>query len=166
LAVTVTVNVFCKPAIGVLCPIDLTLNVGTATKRGSPPFATPYSDIPAFVITDTAIDPMLLASVADTLTTGDDCAVAGFVKLNVTTQAAPTVVPPDAAVSTSCPELCTHAPVVPRRLDVDVTAKLDTSAVCEPVRPVIVTVEVATRPTFAVSVTVKTLSAPDTGVLC
>ena len=88
----------------------------------------------------TAIEPTLLASVADTLTAGDDCAEAGFVKLKVTAYAVPEVVPPDAAVSTSVPELCVQAPVVPRRLDVDVTAKLP-SAVCEPVSPVIVTVE-------------------------
>ena len=124
----------------------MTLNVGTATRRGSDPFATPYSDAPGFVIAATAIEPTLLASVADTLTAGDDCAVAGFVKLNVTTQAVPDVVPPDAAVNTSCPELCVHAPVVPRRLDVDVTAKLaEIPAVSEPVSPVIVTVEPVAR---------------------
>ena len=144
----------------------MTLNVGTATKRGSAPFATPYSDVPGFVIAATAIEPTLLASVADTLTAGDDCAVAGFVKLNVTTQAVPDVVPPDAAVSTSCPELCVHTPVVPRRLDVDVTAKLAEVAVCEPVSPMIVTVEPVARFTLAVSVTVIVLAAPDTGVLC
>jgi hypothetical protein len=87
----------------------------------------------------------MFAKFADTFTTGDDCAVAGFLKLNVTTQAVPDVVPPDAAVSTSCPELCTHAPIVPRRFDVDVTTKLDTSAVCEPVSPVIVTVDPSAR---------------------
>ena len=124
----------------------MTLNVGTATRRGSDPFVTPYSDAPGFVIAATAIEPTLLASVADTLTAGDDCAVAGFVKLNVTTQAVPDVVPPDAAVNTSCPELCVHAPVVPRRLDVDVTVKLaGLPAVSEPVSPVIVTVESVAR---------------------
>ena len=104
------------------------------------PFATPYSDFPGFVIAATAIKPTLFASVADTLTAGDDCAVIGFLKLNVTSQAVPDVVPSDAAVSTSCPELCVQAPVAPRRLDVDVTAKLP-SGVGEPVSPVIVTVE-------------------------
>ena len=93
-----------------------------------------------FVIAVNAIEPTLLASVADTLTAGDDCVATGFLKLNVTTQAVPDVAPPDATVSTSCPELCVHAPVVSRRLDVDVTAN-DTSSVCEPVSPVIVTVE-------------------------
>ncbi len=107
--------------------------------------ATPYSAVAGFVMAAWAIEPTLLASVADTLTSGDDCAVAGFVKLNVTTQAAPDVVPPNAAVSTSCPELCVHAPVVPRRLDVDATAKLAEFAVCEPVSPVIVTVEPVAR---------------------
>jgi hypothetical protein len=126
----------------------------------------PKSTVLGFVIAATAIEPTLFASVADTLTAGDDCAVAGFVKLNVTTQAAPDVVPPGAAVSTSCPELCVHAPVVPRRLDVDVTAKLAEFAVCEPVSPVIVTVEPVARFTLAVSVTVNVLAAPDTGVLC
>ena len=103
--------------------------------------ATPYSSAPGFVIASPAIVPTLFASVADTLTAGDDCAVAGFVKLNLTSQAVPDVVPPDAAVSTSCPELWIHTPVVPRRLDVDVTAKLAESGVCEPVSPVIVTVD-------------------------
>ena len=103
--------------------------------------ATPYSSAPGFVIASPAIVPTLFASVADTLTAGDDCAVAGFVKLNLTSQAVPDVVPPDAAVSTSCPELWFHTPVVPRRLDVDVTAKLAESGVCEPVSPVIVTVD-------------------------
>ncbi len=144
----------------------MTLNVGTATKRGSAPFATPYSDVPGFVIAATAIEPTPLPSVADTLTAGDDCAVAGFVKLNVNTQAVPDVVPPDAAVSTSCPELGIHTPVDPRRLDVEVTAKSYDSAVCEPVSPVIVTVEPVARFMLAVSVAVIVLTAPDTGVLC
>ena len=143
----------------------MTLKSGTTTKRGSVPLATPYSDVPAFVIAATAIDPTLLASVADTLTAGDDCAPPGLVKLNVTTQAVPDVSPPDAAVSTSCPELCVQAPAAPRRLDVEVTGKLP-SAVCEPVSPVIVTVEPVSRLTSAVSVTVIVLVAFDTGVLC
>ena len=127
----------------------------------------PKRSVLGFVIAASAIEPTLLASVADTLTAGDDCAVTGFLKLNVTTQAVPDVVPPDAAVSTSCPELCVHAPVVPRRLDVDVTAKLaEFPAVCEPVSPVIVTVEPVARFTLAVSVTVNVLATPDTGVLC
>jgi hypothetical protein len=97
------------------------------------------------VIAAAAIEPTLLASAADTLTTGDGCAVAGFVKLNVTTQAVPDVVPPDAAVSTSVPEFFVHTPVVPRRLDDDVTDKICESSVCEPVSPVIVTVEPVAR---------------------
>ena len=44
---------------------------------------------------------------------GDDCAVAVFVKVNVTTHAVPDAVPPDAAVNTSCPVDCVHAPLVP-----------------------------------------------------
>ena len=106
--------------------------------------AYPKSDDPFFVIAAIAIDPTLLASVADAFTVGDDCAVARFLKLNVTTQAIPDVVPPFAAVSTSRPELCVHAPVVPKKLDVELTAKLAES-VCEPVSPVIVTVEPSAR---------------------
>jgi hypothetical protein len=109
------------------------------------PFVYPKNTVLGFVISAAPIEPTLLASVADTLTAGDDCAVAGFLKLNVTTQTVPDVVPPDTAVRTSCPELCVHAPVVPRRLDVDVTAKLAEFAVCEPVSPVIVTVEYVAR---------------------
>jgi len=118
------------------------------------------------VIAVDAIEPTLLASVADTLTAGDDCVVTGFLKLNVTTQAVSDVVPPFAAVSTSSPELCVHEPVVPRRLDVDVAAKLATSAVCELVSPVIVTVEPSARLKLAVSVTVNVFSKPAIGVLC
>ena len=107
--------------------------------------ATPYSNAPGFVIAATAIEPTLLASVADTLTAGDDCAEAGFVKPKVTAYAVPEVVPPDATVSTSVPELCVHEPAVPRRLGVDVTGNVSEVAVCEPVSPVIVTVEPAAR---------------------
>jgi len=89
--------------------------------------------------------PTPFARVADTLTAGDDCAVAGFVKLNLTSQAAPDVVPPDAAVSTSSPVLRFHAPDVPKKLDVDVTARACESGVCEPVSPAIVTVDPSAR---------------------
>ena len=82
---------------------------------------------------------MLFASVADTVTGGDDCAVAGFVKLNVTSQAVP---------------------------DVGYGHDVSESAEFEPVSPVIVTVEPAWRSTSAVSVTVIVLAAPDNGVLC
>ncbi len=123
----------------------MTLNVGTATKRGSVPFANPYSNAPGFSIAATEMKPTLLARAADTLTAGDGCAVAGFVKLNVTSQSVPEVVPPHAAVRTSVPELCVQEPAVPRRLDVDVTGKDDEVAVCEPVSPEIVTVEPAAR---------------------
>jgi hypothetical protein len=109
------------------------------------PLVYPKSTVLGFVISAAPIEPTLLASVADTLTAGDDCAVAGFLNLNVTAKAVSDVVPPDAAVRTSCPELCVHAPVVPRRLDVDVTAKFRSPAVCEPVSPVIVTVEYVAR---------------------
>jgi hypothetical protein len=91
------------------------------------------------------MEPTLLASVADTLTAGDTWAVTGFVNWNVTTQAVPAVVPPPAAVSTSCPTVLVHTPIVPRRFDVDVTAKDAESAVCEPVSPVMVTVEPVAR---------------------
>ena len=102
--------------------------------------ATPYSAVAGFVMAAWAIEPPL-ATVADTLTAGDDCASAGFVKSKVTIHSVPDTVPPDAAVSSSVPELCVQAPAVPRRLDVDVTGKDGEVAVCEPVSPVIVTVE-------------------------
>ena len=60
---------------------------------------------------------------ACTFTTDDGWFVAEFVKLKVTIQSDPFVVPPDAAVNTSSPVLlfCLHAPVVPISHDVDVT---------------------------------------------
>ena len=110
--------------------------------------ATPYSTVAGFVMAAWAIEPTLeppIYTFADTLNTGDDCAWAGFVKLKVTVYAVPDTVPPDAAVSTSVPELCVHEPAVPRRLGVDVTGNVSEVAVCEPVSPVIVTVEPAAR---------------------
>ena len=117
LAVSETVNVFGTPAMISLCWIDFRLKLGTTTVSGSAPLATPYSAVPGFAIAADAIEPTLLllpsSIAADTLTAGDDCAVAVFVKVNVTTHAVPDAVPPDAAVSTSCPVDCVHAPLVP-----------------------------------------------------
>ena len=102
--------------------------------------ATPYSSVAGFVMGAWAIEPMLFASAAATLTAGDGCPSALFVKLKVTIHSVPDTVPPDAAVSTSVPKL-SQAPAVPRRLDVDVTGKVAEVSVCEPVSPVIVTVD-------------------------
>jgi hypothetical protein len=116
-----------------------------------------------------AIESMLLplpSIAADTLTAGDDCAVAVFVKVNVTTHAVPDAVPSDAAVNTSCPVDCVHAPLVPNRLDVEDTVKLALSAVFDPVSPVMVTVDPVARLKLAVTETVNVLVAPNTGVLC
>ncbi len=140
MAVSVTVSVLVAFDTGVLCWIVLTLNSGTTTKRGSVPLATPYSAVAGFVMAAWAMEPTLFASAAATLTAGDACPTAVFVKLKVTIHSVPDTVPPDAAVSTSVPKL-SHAPAVPRRLDVDVTGKVAEVAVCEPVSPVIVTVE-------------------------
>ena len=128
--------------------------------------ATPYSAVAGFVIAAWAIEPTLFASAAATLTGGDACSPAVFVKLKVTVYAVPDTVPPGPAVSTSVPELFVQAPAAPRRLDDDVTGKVCESSVCEPVSPVIVTVESVARFTLAVSVTVIVLVAFDTGVLC
>jgi len=116
------------------------------------------------------IEPILMplpSSIVDTtLTVGDDWVVTVFVKANVTTQVVPELVPPDAAVSTSFPKLCVHAPTIPRRLDVDVTVNLAVFNVCEPVSPVIVTVDPVARLKLAANVTVNVLVTPETGVLC
>ena len=143
LAVNETLNVFGTPAMILLCWIDFRLKLGTTTVSGSAPFATPYSAVPGFAIAADAIEPTLPppSIAADTLTAGDDCAVAVFVKVNVTTHAVPDAVPPDAAVNTSCPGDCVHAPLVPNLSDVEDTVKLALSAVCDPVSPVMVTVD-------------------------
>ena len=88
-----------------------------------------------------------------------------FFKTNVTTHAVPDAVPGDAAVNTSCPAFV-QAPVVPNRSDVEDTVKLASSAVCDPVSPVIVTVDPVGRSKVAVNETVNVLVAPDPGVLC
>jgi hypothetical protein len=70
-------------------------------------------------------------------------------------------------VFTSCSvKFFVQSPVVPNRVRVDVTSREDVSTVCEPVRPVIVTVDPIPRLQFAVSVTVRVLSALVEGLLC
>jgi hypothetical protein len=119
LAVSETVNVLVAPDAGVLCPIDFRLKLGTSTVSGSAPLATPYRAFPGLSIATVAIEPTLLplpSSIsADTLTIGETCAESGFVKANVTSHAKT----PDAAVNTSCPGVCVHAPLVPNRSDVE-----------------------------------------------
>jgi hypothetical protein len=169
-AVSETVIVLVAPDFGVLCWIDFRLKLGTTTVSGSAPLATPSRSHPGFVISADAIEPTLLPLPswisADTLTAGDDCAESGFVNSNITTHSVPDTVPPDAAVNTSSPDDCVHAPLVPNRSSVDVTGKLALSAVCDPVSPVMVTVDPAARSKSAVSETVIVLVAPDFGVLC
>jgi hypothetical protein len=92
--------------------------------------------------------------------------VAVLVKVNVTTHAVPDAVPSDAAVNTSCPVDCVHTPLVPNRLDVEDTVKLALSAVCDPVSPVMVTVDPVARLKLAVNETVNVLVAPNIGVVC
>ena len=143
---------------------------GTTTVSGSAPLATPCRAVPGFAIAADAIEPTLLplpsSIAADTLTAGDDCAVAVFVKVNVTTHAVPDAVPPDAAVSTSCPVDCVHAPLVPNRFDVEDTVTLPESAVCDPVSPVMVTVDPVARLKLAVSETVNVFGTPAMISLC
>ena len=59
--------------------------------------------------------------------------------------ACPSVMPPDAAVSTSVPVLWFHAPVVPSSPLLDVTARTASLVVCVPVSPEIVTVDPSDR---------------------
>jgi hypothetical protein len=84
---------------------------------GSAPLATPYSAVPGFAIAADAIEPTLVPLpsliAADTLTAGDDWATLGLYNTNDTTHAVPDAVPPDAAVNTSSPVDCVHAPMVP-----------------------------------------------------
>jgi hypothetical protein len=146
---------------GLLWDIILVVKVGTTVNRGCPPFVTPSLSKVSFVIATAAPDP------ADTLTAGDACAVAEFCKVNVATRLLLAVIPADPNVRISFPSVLVHVPgelktsVVP-----EVTVKLDESAVCAPVSPVIVTNELAARLELARSVTVMTLLAPDTAVLC
>jgi len=78
---------------------------GATTVNESAPRANPYSAVPGFVIAAPDIEPTLppLASriAAATLTTGNVWSPAIFCNSNVTAQGVPTIVPVDAAVSTS-----------------------------------------------------------------
>jgi hypothetical protein len=70
------------------------------------------------------------------------------------------------AVSTSFPLLFVQTPACPKQLDVELTAKVAVSAVCEPVSPKIVTVDPDPKVMLASKVAVKVLIAPETGLLC
>lgn len=86
-------------------------------------------------------------------------------RLNATTTGCPADTVPD-AVSTSFPLLFVQTPACPKQLDVELTAKVAVSAVCEPVRPKIVTVDPDPKVTLTSKVAVKVLIAPETGLLC
>jgi hypothetical protein len=78
---------------------------------------------------------------APTLTGGDVWDTAGLMRVTVKTTEIFDVTTCEPAVSTSCPVFCVQLPVVPNRLRVDVTEREDVDVVCEPVSPVIVTVD-------------------------
>ena len=144
MAASVTVSVLVAPGTGVLCPIALVVKVGTATVSGSAPLATPYKAVPALAIATLAIEPTALlpsVMVAATLTAGDACDEPPLVRLNDTTHGSPAASPAAAAVSTSVPSPCVHAPVVPSLPPHVVTLRAVLSGVCAPVSPEIVTVE-------------------------
>jgi len=147
LATSVIVIPLTAPGADVLCRIDFTVKFGTATVRGAEPLATPKRGVLGFVMATLRMlptEPSLCKIKACMRTDGDSCSVAAFVKENVTTHLVAAVIPPDAAVSTSSPRSFVHAPTIPNKLDVDVTAML-ASVVCEPISPDIVTVEFAAR---------------------
>ena len=90
-ACSVTVIRLVCPDAGVLCTIDLVLNVGTTTSSGCPPSVIPYLSPPGLVIWSMAIVPMLVdvPSLIDafTLTEGDTvCVVVGFFSSNLIEQ--------------------------------------------------------------------------------
>ena len=136
LAVSVTVRMFISPGKGVLCWMYFSLKLGTTTIRGSEPLGTPYNLKPVFGISQWYIEPtrLLLSSSisADTLTKGDNCAVAGFFNLNTTSYAAPACVPCDVAFNTNFPEVPKYVPTVPYAFDVEDRGKTAESSVCEP----------------------------------
>jgi hypothetical protein len=70
------------------------------------------------------------------------------------------------AVRTSFPLLFVQTPDCPKQLDVELTANVAVSAVCEPVRPKIVTVDPDPKVMLTIKVTVKVFIAPETEVLC
>ena len=87
-----------------------TLNVGNwsanTTKRGCAPPVTPRTAKVDFVIVSAAIEPRLVASVADTFTAGDvACAEVGFAKVNVAVNAVDLFIADDPTVSTIFPSV-------------------------------------------------------------
>ena len=169
-AVNVTVIVFVPPDTGVLCRIDLTLKVGTATVNGSAPLATPYSAVPGFTI---AADAMVADPEAAIFTAGDVVAAEGFVIWNPNVYVVPVAsVPPLFTVSVNVPEL--HAPfpcVVPSENVFSPSSPASKSVTglvaTPPVNPDIVTIEfaAAVRSVSDTSVTVIVFDAPATGLL-
>jgi hypothetical protein len=102
---------------------------------------------------------------ASTITLGDVCCAAGLMRLNATKTGSPADTMPD-AFRTSSPLLFVQTPACPKQLDVELTANVTVSAVCEPVSPKIVTVDPDPKVMLPIKVTVKVLIAPATEVLC
>jgi len=103
---------------------------------------------------------------ASTLTAGDDWSTPEFDTTKVIVTALLAAGPPDAAVKTKTPGICVHTAVAPSCPEVDVTLRDGESGVCNPVSPVIVTVDPSAKSKFAVSIIVSVLLAPETGELC
>ena len=74
-----------------------------------------------------------------TWTDGEDCSVAAFCRLHVSTQDVPAIIPPDPIERINVPELLVHWPAVPSISDVDNTDKNVESTVFDPISPEIVT---------------------------
>ena len=74
-----------------------------------------------------------------TWTDGEDCSVAAFCRLHVSTQDVPAIIPPDPIERINVPEFLVHWPAVPSISDVDNTDKNVESTVVDPISPEIVT---------------------------
>jgi hypothetical protein len=140
----VTVIILLAVDTGVLCSIDLVLNVGTTTVSGSSPLATPYNVPPGLLIASCVTLPTVVppsVSVAATFTVGEVRVLLGFSSENVIVYACPLVsVFPSATVSLSVPSLF-QSPADPKALSgAEVTARSELVAVSEPASPVIVTI--------------------------
>jgi hypothetical protein len=168
LVTSVTVMMFTPAASGLLWPIFLVENSGTLTTRGFAPSITPKSgefggDMATGAMDPRAVFPSLIS--AKTLTNGALYSAAACRTSNPAVHAVPNAIPPSAAVSTSWPVECVHAPAVPNKFAFDDTVRLASSAVWEPVSPLIVTVDPAGKLQLSVNVTDNVTRELATGVL-
>ena len=175
-ATSVTVRLFDADDSGFVCPMALTLKLGTCTSSGSAPPVTPTAAVPGLSIAwyspCPSSGPVSDFTLALTLMAGDACLDALFCSTNDTLIKLPLTSPEPTTRSVSSPLSRDHhpvdpttAPLLPAPPHIVVSAS-SPSAVNDPVSPLTVTLEPAAKWQSGASVTVSLLDADASGLVC